>query len=339
MIFILLFVLSFSLTYFLRHYFLHKKILDIPNERSSHSTPTPRGGGLGIAISFFAGLAFLYHLKIVPENILLALSGGILIAFIGWLDDIYSLAARWRLLFHILSAIWALYWLRDFTSLNIGFSVLNLSWAGPLLGVLGIVWSINFYNFMDGIDGLSGSEAIFVSSAAGLFLLAENSALSVICFLLIPATLGFLIWNWPKAKIFMGDVGSSLLGYIFAVLAIASENQHSFPLLAWIILLSVFAFDTTFTLISRVKRREAIHTAHREHAYQQLSKLGFSHLKITLSILFFNIFVVLPFAFIAFKWPTLLLPSLLLVIGILFWIWKTITLSPTLPPCGERSTR
>lgn len=317
------------MTYLVREYFLHKAILDIPNERSLHTIPTPRGGGIGIAVAFFTGLFWLYHLNIVPENIVLALAGGLLIALIGWLDDIFSLAARWRIVFHFICAIWALYWLNGFPSLFLGIMTLPLSWVGPLLGILGVVWSINFYNFMDGIDGLSGSEAIFVSFTAGLFLFSINSALASICFLLIPITLGFLVWNWPRAKIFMGDVGSSLLGYVFAILAIASENQHALPIIDWIILLGVFAFDATFTLISRIKRKQAFHLAHREHAYQRLNGLGFTHLKITLCVFIFNILVLLPFAFVSFKWPTLILPSLFFVIALLFLIWRKIISYPT----------
>ncbi len=306
-----LFFISSLTVFIVRALLLRLAIFDVPNERSSHTVPTPRGGGIAIALSFYIGLMWLYHINLVPENVALALLGGILIALVGWLDDLYSLSARWRALFHFISAIWALYCLNGFPSVNVGVSTLYLGWIGSMLGVFGIVWSINFYNFMDGIDGLAGSEAVFVSLVAGILLFLIGSKLAFICLLLVPATLGFLIWNWPKAKIFMGDIGSGLLGYLFAVLAIASENQHALPMICWIILLAVFIFDTTFTLISRLKRRQALHMAHREHVYQKLVQKGFSHQKVTLFILFFNVSVLLPLTLIALKWPILLLPCLL----------------------------
>jgi Fuc2NAc and GlcNAc transferase len=320
LVFASIFLLSFITTRFVRKHFLRLAILDIPNERSSHTTPTPRGGGISIALAFFTGLAYLHYLNFLPKNIMLALMGGILIAIIGWLDDIYSLPARWRIVFHLIAALWAIYWLHGFPTINIGTS-LHLGWVGSVLAILGIIWSINFYNFMDGIDGLAGSEAIFVSIIAGLLLLSSGSELAYVCFLLIPATLGFLVWNWPAAKIFMGDVGSGLLGYLFAVLAIAAENQRSMPIIAWIILLAIFVFDTTFTLLFRIKRKQAFHIAHREHAYQQLSQRGWGHQKITLSVILFNIFILAPFSIIAFKWPHFILPCLAVVIVLLLLIW------------------
>jgi Fuc2NAc and GlcNAc transferase len=323
-----LFGLSILTVFLVRWYSLHHAILDMPNERSSHTLPTPRGGGLGLVLSFYVGLILLFHFGLLQENIGLALLGGFIIVIIGWMDDIYSLPARWRAPFHFIAALWALYWLQGFPSLNMGMTLLHLSWFGFFLATLGIVWSINLYNFMDGIDGLAGSEAIFVSLSAGILLFLVGSHLALICFLLLPATLGFLIWNWPPAKIFMGDVGSGFLGFIFAVLAIASENQHALPIIIWIILLAVFIFDATFTLISRIKRRQPLYMAHRDHAYQRITHKGYRHQTVVIFILLFNIFILLPIAMIAFKWPVTLLPCLGLAILVVLMSSRVVEGSP-----------
>jgi Fuc2NAc and GlcNAc transferase len=288
---ILVVLASYSLTALVRFYTLKKSILDIPNERSSHLIVTPRGGGLAIAAAFIFALLFMAAFGIVSVNIAAALAGGgLLIAAIGWLDDKNSVSPRLRLVVHFLAAIWALYWLGGFTRMDMGVTVAHLGWAGTIIAAVGIVWLINLYNFMDGIDGIAGIEAISVALCAGLlFFWAGSIGLAWVCIILALAVGGFLVWNWPPARIFMGDVGSGFLGYIFAVLAIISEKSSSIPLIVWLMLLGVFITDATITLFRRMARGEKLSQPHRTHVYQLAVQAGYSHKQVTLVLLFINI--------------------------------------------------
>lgn len=285
---------SYSLTALVHFYALKKNILDIPNERSSHSIVTPRGGGLAIAATFIFLLAFFTVLGIVPVNVATALmGGGLMVAAIGWMDDQKSVSPRLRLIAHFLAAVWALYWLDGFPRMDMGFTKVYLGWAGSVLAAVSIVWLINLYNFMDGIDGIAGVEAITVSAIAGAFLWYQASGQATVCLLLLASVLGFLIWNWPPAKIFMGDVGSGFLGFVFAVTALWSENSEAMPLLVWLLLLGVFIVDATVTLVKRMSRGEKLYEAHRSHVYQLAVQAGYSHKQVTLIVALINIILAL----------------------------------------------
>ena len=288
---ILVILASYSLTALVRFYAIKKSIFDIPNERSSHSVVTPRGGGLAIAATFVFSLVFMAAFRIVPLNIALALVvGGFLVAAIGWLDDKNSVPPGLRLAVHFLAAVWALYWLDGFDQMDIGFTTVHLGWAGSVIAAFAIVWLINLYNFMDGIDGIAGIEAVSAALGAGLLLFWIGSqGLAWVCMILALAVGGFLIWNWPPARIFMGDVGSGFLGYVFAVLALISEKNASFPLIVWLLLLGVFITDATITLFKRLGRGEKLSQAHRTHVYQLAVQAGYSHKRVTLMVLFINI--------------------------------------------------
>jgi len=288
---ILITMASYSLTALVRFYTLKKNILDIPNERSSHSIVTPRGGGLAIVATFIISLIFAAAFGMVSVNVATALvGGGLLIAIVGWIDDKNSVSPRLRLVVHFLAAIWALYWLGGFTRMDIGFTTVELGWAGSIIAAVGIVWLINLYNFMDGIDGIAGTEAISVALGAGVLLFWIGSiGLAWVCIILALAVGGFLVWNWPPARIFMGDVGSGFLGYVFAVLAIISEKSSSIPLIIWLLLLWVFITDATITLFKRLARGEKLSQPHRTHVYQLAVQVGYSHKQVTLAVLFINI--------------------------------------------------
>jgi Fuc2NAc and GlcNAc transferase len=284
-------VSSYLLTYFVRSYTIKQQILDIPNERSSHTVVTPRGGGLAIAATFIFSLLFIAAFGIVSINIAAALAGGgLMIAAIGWIDDKNNVSPRLRLIVHFLAAIWALYWLGGFTRMDMGVTVAHLGWAGTIIAAVGIVWLINLYNFMDGIDGIAGIEAISVALCAGLLLFwAGSMGLAWVCIILALAAGGFLIWNWPPARIFMGDVGSGFLGYIFAVLAMVSDKSSSVPLIIWLMLLGVFIADATITLFKRLVRGEKLSQPHRIHVYQLAIQAGYSHKQVTMTVLCINI--------------------------------------------------
>lgn len=299
---------AYGLTGRVKQYTICQRILDVPNERSSHVSITPRGGGMGFVFVFLLCLCFLLYIRLIELNLYLALvGGGLIIAIVGWIDDKRGLSAGIRSVFHLLAAAWAIYWLGGFSAVNLGFTKLNLSWLGSVLAVIGIVWMINLYNFMDGIDGIAGTEAICVALGAGILLIwmgSKSQAYISIC--LACSVGGFLFWNWPPAKIFMGDVGSGFLGFVFAVLAIASEKSGSVPFIIWIMLLGVFVVDATVTLVRRLYKREKLSEAHRSHVYQLAIQCGYSHRQVTLTVLFINMGLA-SFALAAFYWRSWML--------------------------------
>ena len=257
-----------------------KKLVDMPNSRSSHSTPTPRGGGAVFASLFLFGV--LVSLLFFPEAdkpfLFAMLTGGSIIAVTGWIDDVKGLAPKIRLGFQFIAVAIALFIVGGFPSLNLGFMTVPLGILGLPLALVAGVWLINLYNFMDGIDGLAAGEAIIVSIAGGLIMMrGEGSSLFSLLFILAALVGGFIIWNWSPAKVFMGDVGSGFLGYIFAVFAFAGERSGSAPAMIWAVLLSVFVVDATLTLFKRIKGRKNLAEAHREHLYQKAVISGMSH--------------------------------------------------------------
>lgn len=281
-------VWSWLLTGLARRWMAARGALDVPNERSSHVVPTPRGGGLAIAAVVFAGLLAGTLLGWLRFEVGVALlGGGLMVGAIGWADDCFNLTYRPRLAVHFAAALWTLYWLGGFPRLDMGAGSVALGAAGWLVAALGIVWAVNFYNFMDGIDGLAGGEAVVVGTGGGLLLLAAGAPdLAGLSFLIAAASAGFLLWNWSPARIFMGDVGSGVLGYLFAGLAVASENRGAVPMLVWVLLLGVFVVDATVTLVRRALDREVVFNAHKKHAYQRAVQAGWSHARVsTLAIL------------------------------------------------------
>jgi len=258
-------------------------MLDIPNDRSLHEAPTPRGGGLSFVAVFLAAVTGLALAGMISGRLALALGpGGALVALAGWLDDHGHLPVRLRLAVQFLAAGIAVAALGGVDSLELGRVTMPLGSAGSVLAAVGIVWMLNLYNFMDGIDGIAGVEAVTTALFAGLFLAWKGApGIAFLCAVLAAATAGFLTWNWPPAKIFMGDVGSGFLGYVFAVMALASEKAGAVPLLVWILLLGVFVLDTTVTLLLRMRRGETIWQAHRSHYFQRAVRAGLSHRSVT----------------------------------------------------------
>ncbi len=281
-------------------------MLDIPNARSSHQMPTPRGGGLAIVITTCVLYLVLALLGRISVELFLALSvGGVAVALVGFVDDRRPVSARTRLAVHFAAAVWAMVCLRGLPPLQIGFQVISFGWAGYVLGAVGVVWALNLFNFMDGIDGIAASEAMFVSLGAALLGLATGGSAGVIAAAVVlgSACFGFLLWNWPPARIFMGDVGSGYLGYIIAVLAVSAGREQPHAVLTWLILCGVFFVDATVTLLRRTSRRELVHEAHRSHAYQWLARRWGSHLTVSVAVNLLNVFFLLPCAYLASIYP------------------------------------
>jgi Fuc2NAc and GlcNAc transferase len=318
------FFTSCIFTWVVRVYALSKNILDIPNERSSHIAPVPRGGGIAIIITFILSLSCLRWLNIVEQNLFMALMGGIVIGALGCIDDVYSVAARIRIIVHFMMSIWVLYWLQGFAGLEFTKNFLA-HWINLVLASIAIVWCINFYNFMDGIDGLASGQGIFIGLSSGVaFLLCGASSLSIVMFLFTASIAGFMVWNWPPAKIFLGDVGSGFIGYIFSVMIVYSASKKILPLEFWLIIFVVFAGDATFTLIKRAYQKKNWYSAHREHAYQSLIISGASHKEVTLKVLGFNCFFLLPLAFLTLFFPNSKIEFFILSVLVFFRIWEKI---------------
>jgi len=294
---------SALLTALVRRLAVAHGVLDIPNERSSHSSATPRGGGMAIVVTATAAVLVLAAQGSVPRDLCMALvGGGIAVAVVGFVDDRFAVPAGVRLAVHLLAAAWAVYWLGGLTAVRLGDHIAPLGWVGGVLAVLGIAWVLNLFNFMDGIDGIAASEAVFVT-CVGALLSAAGGGVTDAAGVFAGACAGFLLWNWPPAKIFLGDVGSGYLGYVIAVLALAATRENPVALWAWLILGGVFFVDATVTLLRRLLRGERVHEAHRGHAYQWLARRWQSHAKVTGTVLTVNVLWLLPCAVFATRRP------------------------------------
>jgi len=264
-----------------------QRMLDIPNERSSHTQPTPRGGGLLIVLVTLAGLwlvtPFLVIGWLTPALAAFSL-GAALIAWVSWRDDLRSVSNRVRFGAHSIGALVVIGFIGYWHTLMLPFlPTISLAWLGVPLTFLWIVGLTNAYNFMDGIDGLAGGQALVAGIAwLGLGIITEIPVVSLLGTLIAGSSLGFLIHNWPPARIFMGDVGSAFLGFTLAVIAVIGGIKYPQLAYAGVLIIWPFVFDTSFTILRRLRHKENIFAAHRSHLYQRLVIAGYSHRSVTL---------------------------------------------------------
>lgn len=296
-LFLIIFSLSWILTYAVKEIAIKKVLVDIPNDRSSHTIPTPHGGGIAIALTWFASIGYLYSVDQVDSGLFYALMVGVVIAVVSYLDDLYELKPRTRFLTQLFTAGAGLWFLGGLKMLDFGLLTIENPIITNTIAIVAIIWFVNLYNFLDGIDGYAGSEAVFIGVVG--YLLFGDAQFVV----LIASVLGFLIWNWHKAKIFMGDVGSTLLGYNVAIFAIYYQNEGT-SILVWLILFGLFWFDATLTLYRRYKNKEQLSEAHKKHVYQRLTQSGWSHSKVVIYSMVANTILFL-FAWLAMGYPSL----------------------------------
>lgn len=292
-------------------------MVSIPNERSLHVTPIPVGGGIAIVASWYSGITIMYLSGHMDQNLYLALMSGIILTIISFIDDIVTIKPQIRLLFHFLTAIVSfilLGGLRPFIIRGIEFDYRFLSYP---LAIIGMVWFINLFNFMDGVDGFASIEAIVISAV--MFYMSGD----IINIVLVVCVAGFLFWNWPKAKVFMGDVGSTQLGFILVVLGIYFHNNLRFSILNWIMLASPFWFDATLTLYRRWRNREDLKIAHKKHAYQRIVQYGFSHLKVNISLIIINIILII-IILLYREFKILQIPMFVLTLCFYYWITRQV---------------
>lgn len=264
-------------------------IVDVPNHRSSHNAPTPKGGGVAIATLSLVGFAIVTATMFTND---LPIRGAIayvgcaaLIAVISWFDDLRELSAKARFASHATGSIFAILTLGYFDAITLPFvGVVNIGWLGIPLTFIWIVGLTNIYNFMDGIDGLAGMQSVIAAFGWSIIgLLSGEPIILYLSIFIAASSVGFLWHNWHPANIFMGDVGSAFLGYTFAVLPLmyyrTTDSAVALPI--GIFLLFIFLFDGIFTIIRRLRNRENIFEAHRSHLYQRLNIAGQSHDQIT----------------------------------------------------------
>ncbi len=285
---------------------MKRGVIDLPNERSSHSFPTPRGGGLVIAavvLVAYLGSSYLLSYDVSWGFV----AGAFLIVIVSWLDDVYSISFVWRLLVHSIAAALLIYsdgYISIFSVPN-GGTAFDIGGYGAVLTFCWIVWLINAYNFMDGIDGIAGVQA--VSAGIGWLVIGFSFGFPAIYILggaVTFASLAFLLHNWPPARIFMGDAGSAFLGFVFAAVPLLAKTGNRsdsgrFFVVA-VLFVWVFVFDSVFTFIRRAIRGEKVWQAHRQHLYQRLIVSGYSHRRVTLlyAIISFAISAVAAAAFV-----------------------------------------
>ena len=290
---------AWLLTGILRQYAVAKSLIDIPNERSSHTVPTPRGGGVAIVVVFLSAVLFLQRAGFLSTSLLLAFVGsGTVVAMIGFLDDHGHIAARWRLLAHFGAAGWGLYSLGGFPPMVLFGWVVDLGWAGHGLGLFYLVWLLNLYNFMDGIDGIASIDAITACLGGALLTMpgSEFTEQGWGLVMLIVTVSGFLLWNFPPAKIFMGDAGSGFLGIVLGLFSIQAAWIAPQFFWSWLILLGVFMVDATLTLFRRFFRHEKVYEAHCSHAYQNAARFYHAHKPVSLAVGAINLCWLLPIA-------------------------------------------
>lgn len=295
------------LTWLVHRHVAARGIWDIPNARSSHTVPTPRGAGMAIAATILGGTVILWFAGLLRTLVLMPLIvGSGILAVVGYVDDKRSLSPITRFawqLFASIICIAALGWLRGGQQ---DFFAQMPSAIAFLVLVLGVIWNTNLFNFMDGIDGLAGAQAIFMAGASAILVAVADGPVGwgAMFALTAGACAGFLLFNWAPARIFMGDVGSAFLGFWFATLAVALQMEGVLSVWVSMTLATLFIGDATATLLRRLFSGEKWYVAHRTHVYQRLAK-HFGHRSVTLGACSINLIVVLPVALLEQQFESL----------------------------------
>lgn len=288
--------LSAMLTMVAIRYALRRRLLDLPGQRRSHSQPTPRGGGAAIVVAMLAGGIALAIREREAGYMLLLLPPILGIAWVGWLDDHGGLSALKRLAMHAAAAAWIF---AGSLPLFAVFPASDASSGVPaavaaLAVTFVVVWSINLHNFMDGIDGLLTLQAMFVLVVLAATAILRGAAGETLLLTCAAACAGFLPFNFPRARIFMGDVGSGVLGFVVGVGVLWQMGDRPIAAASGLVLCSAFVTDASCTLLSRMLRGRRWYSAHREHLYQWLVRSGFSHARVVVLYMAWNLLLVLP---------------------------------------------
>jgi len=341
------FLIAFGVSYFgtlgLLRTPMARGFIDVPNERSSHETPKPRFGGLAIVLSFYAALAWLWMVRPETRTFVPLAAGSAMLFLTGVLDDWRGLSVKVRFATQIVAAVTVVSFGVYLDHIHIpAVGNVDLGWFGIPLTVLFIVGSINFYNFIDGIDGLAAGSAFIVSGFLALIAIMLGHTYFALLFVAAAgSTMGFLQFNFPPSKLFMGDSGSTFLGFFFAYVAVAGNSlQPELPIFIPLLILSSLYLDAGLTLFNRFLKRENIFEAHHTHYYQRLLSLGLNHKQVTLleylvlillgvsAVVYFKAGEYFP-VFISACWITMFTLAILKIRGLergdkLFWERRTV---------------
>lgn len=302
---------------------IDRGIVANPNFRSLHQHPMPRGGGIVFSIVFIAAVSGLWLVTAVDANLLRALVfGGVVATASGFFDDLVQIGPKIKFAIQGLLAAWVLFCFG-------GNPLVNLPWVPIFFDMfvswLALVWLMNLYNFMDGIDGMAASGAVFICTASiiALLVVGADKALLLVFGLLALCSLGFLLFNWPPARIFMGDSGSLFLGYCFSVLIARTVTDGQISPWTWLIMFGYFAGDTTTTTVLRIFSIKRWYGEHRSHAYQNLARILDSHLRVVRGVTLYHMLWLLPLA----VWSTLEpstapLAAALAFAPVIFWTFR-----------------
>jgi Fuc2NAc and GlcNAc transferase len=277
------------------------RIVAMPNERSSHRLPTPHGGGAPMLLAFTLGLlAAALWIAPWPAGYTLLAGLALLLMLLGIADDLWSLSVSLRFGVYGLSCVVTALFLLP---LSVADSALMYAML-VLATALAMLWLVNLYNFMDGIDGIAASQCLLACVAAALLSRGDGTAdYALFCLLLAASQLGFLVWNWPPARLFMGDAGSIPTGFLLAGLALLGSVEGWLDITCWLVLLAVFIVDASWTLLWRMATGQAFTQAHRLHAYQRLSLRWGSHLRVDLLLAAIFCGWLLPLAWLSQNYP------------------------------------
>ena len=304
-------VLSALVTWAAIGYARHRNLVDLPGQRRSHTTPTPRGGGIGIVVAIIAslvGIGLIVSGAAVPGRLIVSIA---LVAIVGWIDDHRPLPILVRLAAQISAGI-VFFWplvVQTWQEIT-GFGELSGTVVFGDVALIGVlvalcVWSINLHNFMDGIDGILSMQAIFVLSVLGWLCWADlRNAHGLQILVCAAAVVGFLPFNFPRAHIFMGDVGSYVLGIVIFVACVWQFSSARSVSASGFIVVSAFLTDATCTLLSRMLTGQRWYHPHREHLYQWMTRAGLSHAQVVAWYAAWNFFIVLPVIFALNRGPT-----------------------------------
>jgi len=280
----------------LRGWLIAKGLVDQPGPRRSHCAATPRGGGLAVLVAWLIGT--VVGALLVREDyatVAVVVLSSTLMALLGWRDDLRALGVGVRLAGQVLLVIGLLWWLGGVPQLSLGQHTLASPWLWNLLAVPAAVWLINAHNFMDGSDGLAATQAIWSACAyAVVFGAVDLPEMVLPAAVLAASCLGFLWWNRPRARIFLGDSGSLLIGAAMACFALVGAVSGKVSIWLSLLISALFAVDATVTLLARLLCGKRWYTAHRNHAFQRLLTMGWSHAQVLALYLALNVLVVLP---------------------------------------------
>ena len=288
-------VASAFLTYVALRYARWRRMLDQPGRRRMHTHSTPRGGGIAIVLTVLAASAYL-----LPMPIGAAFAAGLLlVAGIGWIDDHHPLSAKVRIVVHFLAALLFVATLWPLQTVDSLQHAVLFACA-----VVGLAGAINLWNFMDGSNGLVASQSVWVASGLALVFAALGAWPWALCAMVLAgACLGFLPFNFPRARVFLGDVGSGGLGFACAALWLVAFDLERSSFWWLVVLPAVLLIDSGLTLLSRIVAGRRWYTAHREHLYQWLIRAGASHVRVASLYFGWNLLVLLPTMLAMQRWP------------------------------------